>query len=254
MAARLAKLLVAKRKGAGKDTDRGSKFAHREFRKSRDQAAAMVNVSPRLVIHASKVMKDGSDELIAVVESGGLAVSTASVLAGLPEAEQKKVVASGAKEAARKVRELQSGKNNAKQALPAPSTATSLECFGVVCVGAPGGAPARGAWKRRRGWVVFLWVASSGLAEAIETLKARGSATSVGIHGSMNRSAAIRVVGQLAFGLLPRSAELAERAKMTWYSATRPPTPPSAVCRAWPSRFQSDSRGSSHRASATARS
>ena len=42
----------------------------------------------------------GCDELIAAVESGVVAVSTAGVLAGLPEQEQKAVVTRGAARAA----------------------------------------------------------------------------------------------------------------------------------------------------------
>lgn len=59
--------------------------------------------------HASKAIKNGCEELITAVESGVLAVSTAAPLAGLPEEEQKNAIAAGAKEIARKVRELRAG-------------------------------------------------------------------------------------------------------------------------------------------------
>ena len=50
---------------------------------SRVKADAIVNVSPRLVTYALKILKDGSDELIAAVDSGALAVTPAAALAGL---------------------------------------------------------------------------------------------------------------------------------------------------------------------------
>lgn len=48
---------------------------------ARDQAAAMLNVSGRSVDHASAVLKQGSPELIAAVESGKVAVSKAAKIA-----------------------------------------------------------------------------------------------------------------------------------------------------------------------------
>ena len=144
------------------------------------QAAAQVNVSPRLTSYAIKVLQNGSRELIAAVESGAVAVTPAAVLAGLPEAEQKNVVAAGAKEAARKVRELRAGKSSAACAEPASSPSASPGCFGVVCVQAlgplqsaePGVLPMRAAGSKHN--VVFLWVDSGGLHDAIDALKSRG--------------------------------------------------------------------------------
>jgi len=155
VAARLAKMMAAKQEGAG----RGANLLTRQFRKSRDQAAAMVNVSTRLVIHASKVIKDGADELIAAVESGGLAVSAASVLAGRPKEEQVEAVSRGTRAAASKARELRAGKKKGEPARP------SAGCFGVLSVDAErGGADD----------VALLWVPAGALDHAIETLKAGG--------------------------------------------------------------------------------
>jgi len=131
--------------------------------RSSGEAAALVNVSPRLTYHAVKVLQTGCAELIAAVESGALAVSSASALAGLPHEEQKKVVAGGAREAARKIRDLRAG--------PAPSPRPSPGQFGVMV--------SKGAMPHRREksgseQIVFLWVAAAGLEAAVDALQARG--------------------------------------------------------------------------------
>ncbi len=146
VAARLAKLLVAKRKAP--DADRGADLLTGKFKKTRDEAAAMVNISPRMVIYASKVIKDGCPQLIAAVESGALALTPAAVLAKLPQEEQAQAVASRAKHAARKAR------------APRPS----LGPFGVV------GVKASDHEER----LTLLWVRSRELADAISALKGHG--------------------------------------------------------------------------------
>ena len=90
-----------------------------------------------------------------------MAVTPAGALAGLLEEEQKKVVAGGAKEAARKVRELRTGKSNADRAQPAPSPRASLGSFGVVD-DAYGPRP---SGEVRNHGVVFLWLAPGGLVD-----------------------------------------------------------------------------------------
>lgn len=90
VAARLAKLIADQRKDLGADLLQG------KLRRSRDEAAEMVNVSPRLVIYATRVTKEGCAELIAAVESGELALTPAAVLAGLSKDEQSQAVAGGA--------------------------------------------------------------------------------------------------------------------------------------------------------------
>ena len=100
VAARLAKLMEAdatKRRGRKKF---GADLHRIPDRRSAGDAAGMVNVSPRLVNYAIKVLRDGSGELIAAVESGGLALTPAAVLAGLPKDEQAQAVAGGVKHAA----------------------------------------------------------------------------------------------------------------------------------------------------------
>ena len=69
-----------------------------------------VNVSARLTSYAMKVLRDGCEELVEAMGNGKLAVSAA---AGLPEAEQRRLVEAGPKEALRKVRELRGGREGA---------------------------------------------------------------------------------------------------------------------------------------------
>ncbi len=159
VAARLAKMLE---KEAVKRKSRHSANLHSAQRgKSSSGAAAVVNVSTRLVTHAIKVLRDGCAELIAAVESGELAVSTAASLVALPSQEQAQVVAGGAKEIAARVRRMRSTPP------PSPSPASrSLGTFGVLFEKpAPehDGVP-----------VAFLWVASSAVPEAVEALQQRG--------------------------------------------------------------------------------
>lgn len=59
---------------------------------SNTKAAEAVNVSPRSVASASKVLEQGSPELVEAVERGEVAVSTAAVLAEAPKEEQKEIV------------------------------------------------------------------------------------------------------------------------------------------------------------------
>jgi hypothetical protein len=61
--------------------------------KSRDQAAAAVNVSPRSVERASVVLRSGIPDLVSAVGSGTIAVSAAAKIAKLPEAEQIEAIA-----------------------------------------------------------------------------------------------------------------------------------------------------------------
>lgn len=60
---------------------------------SQEGAAQMLGVSRRLVQHARAVAENGSAELVAAVESGELAVSTAAHLAHLPADDQREVLA-----------------------------------------------------------------------------------------------------------------------------------------------------------------
>jgi hypothetical protein len=119
----------------------------------------MVNVSRRLVDHACRVINNGGNELIAAVESGGLAVSVASLLAGLTKPEQAEAMAGGAQAAAVRARELRARK--AQSAAPA----TSPGSFGVLGATAP---------EVPTSDVVFLWVEAGSLAAAMAALRSRG--------------------------------------------------------------------------------
>ena len=66
--------------------------------KARDQAAATVNVSPRSVESASKVLRDGASELVDKVDTGKVSVSTAAALAEASLEKQQEIVARGPKE------------------------------------------------------------------------------------------------------------------------------------------------------------
>ena len=75
--------------------------------RSREHAAAQVSVSPRSVEHASKVLAHGAPALVAAVDRGEVAVSTAAEIArALPVAEQTELVARGEKEILRASKEI----------------------------------------------------------------------------------------------------------------------------------------------------
>lgn len=74
---------------------------------ARVHAAAQVSVSPRSVEHASKVLAHGAPALVAAVDRGEVAVSTAAEIArALPVAEQAELVARGEKEILRASKEI----------------------------------------------------------------------------------------------------------------------------------------------------
>lgn len=77
------------------ERDRGGKFAPaaEPAGKSRDHAAAMVNVSPRSVQDAAKVIGSGTPHLIAAVEQGRIPVSVAVKMVAEPRDIQDSLVA-----------------------------------------------------------------------------------------------------------------------------------------------------------------
>jgi hypothetical protein len=95
VAGRLAKLLDTKRRKANFADLQNSQGAQ-----SYSKVAANVNVSPRLVSSAVKVLRDGCAELVAAVESGDWKLTTAAALAGQSWEEQKRAVQGGAKKPA----------------------------------------------------------------------------------------------------------------------------------------------------------
>ena len=62
---------------------------------ARDQAAAALNVSPRSVEHASKVLARAAPELAKAVQAGKVSVSTAARLTALPPIEQRAAATGG---------------------------------------------------------------------------------------------------------------------------------------------------------------
>jgi ParB-like chromosome segregation protein Spo0J len=73
---------------------------------SRDKAAAIVNVSPRTVETAAKVIKSGAPELVDAVDHGEVSVSAAREIAELAADEQRAVVAGGRKKVRAKASEI----------------------------------------------------------------------------------------------------------------------------------------------------
>lgn len=61
--------------------------------KSKQEAAALLNVSERSVKRAAAVQRDGAPELVAEVDAGRMRVSTAADLAELPKDRQREIVA-----------------------------------------------------------------------------------------------------------------------------------------------------------------
>lgn len=73
---------------------------------SREKAAEVVNVSPRTIQHASKVLENGTPELNRMVESDAVSVSAAAAVATLPRPEQAKVVEKGPEAVREKAKEM----------------------------------------------------------------------------------------------------------------------------------------------------
>jgi hypothetical protein len=113
-----------------------------------------VNVSPRLVAYAIKVLDHGCPELIAAVESGAFKVSAAARLTDLPPARQIEEVAHGPERAAAAAR---------KRARQRDAELHPIGSFGRLPQGGGGEQTVR-----------MLWVTADSLLLAIQTLKRRG--------------------------------------------------------------------------------
>jgi hypothetical protein len=135
VAARLARLLETEAvKRRGRRTEKVANLPLIPSGKSRDQAAASVNVSPRLVAHALRLLSKDSPELVQAVESGSMPVSKAARLLGVASPNTQH---------------------------PRPNTPSEPWPFGLLT------APADSA-------LAYLWVAQAGLTKAIATLRNRG--------------------------------------------------------------------------------
>jgi hypothetical protein len=74
--------------------------------KAADKAASVVNVSPRLVEMATKVINSGTPELVTAIDRGAVSVSAAADLLELPAKEQRAVLDKGQKQVRAKVLEI----------------------------------------------------------------------------------------------------------------------------------------------------
>lgn len=93
IAARIKPIFEEEARGRqGQRTDIKANLPESDYRQSRDDAAQAVNVSPRTVQNADKVLKQGAPELIKAVDIGSIPVSAATMAAKLPETEQREIV------------------------------------------------------------------------------------------------------------------------------------------------------------------
>ena len=83
---------------------------------SQDDAAEMLNVSPRSVRSAVKVQADATPELVQAVEAGRVSVSAAADVATLPKVEQAQIVARGEREILQAAKEIRANKAEERRA------------------------------------------------------------------------------------------------------------------------------------------
>lgn len=77
---------------------------------SRAKAAELLNVSPRSVASAAKVIADGAPSLVAALETGAVSASAAADVATLPKPEQAEIVARGEREILQAAKQIRSAK------------------------------------------------------------------------------------------------------------------------------------------------
>lgn len=97
----------------------------------RKTAADMLNVSPRSVASAKKVIEQGAPELVAEVEQGRLAVSVAEKIAALPRARQTEIMATTEPKNLKTVAK-QEERNGKELALATKQRALPTKLFGVI--------------------------------------------------------------------------------------------------------------------------
>ena len=106
------------RRGSEMDYEYSNSIEPEEFGRSSEKAAELVNVSPRSVAYANKVIEDGIPELSNKVMSDEIAVSTAALISETAPEEQKELIAKGEKEilkAASQIKRLKADIRKAKQ-------------------------------------------------------------------------------------------------------------------------------------------
>jgi ParB-like chromosome segregation protein Spo0J len=121
-------LLAARLKGAFEEEARanmsrgGQGLANLPTLHSRDQAAATVKVSSRLVGSAAKVVKQGAPALVAAVGRDEVTASAAADVVALDPGEQAALVAQGPAAVRQKARELRAARTRSKEPRSADST------------------------------------------------------------------------------------------------------------------------------------
>lgn len=100
------------RKRAGKAAELRADLP--EAMRPREQAAQLLNVSPRSVENANKVIKKGSPELVQAVQEGKVKVDAAAVLAELPPEEQNQTLEEGKQAVKAQVQRLRQRKSGHK--------------------------------------------------------------------------------------------------------------------------------------------
>ena len=94
---------------------------------ARDKAGEAFMISGMTVQHATKVLREGVDELIAAVDKGDVAVSTAAVIAELPEKEQREVVSRGREQMRKEAERQTTQKRRENQQARAQLAAKTVE-------------------------------------------------------------------------------------------------------------------------------
>lgn len=106
---------------------------------TRDRAAELLNTDIAGVDRARKVVKDGTPELIAAVESGRVSVYAAADVATLPKEEQTVIVARGEKEILEAAKSIRTEKAVAKKAERIAEVKRQAEEIAVSTPAAPSG-------------------------------------------------------------------------------------------------------------------
>jgi hypothetical protein len=103
------------------------------------EAAHLVNVSPRSVENASRVIRDGTPELVAAVDGGDVAVSAAADIARRPAEEQRAVIATDDKQAikaaAKQIREQEKAVRHERERVRRTEAAAAAVAAGPTHAG-----------------------------------------------------------------------------------------------------------------------
>jgi hypothetical protein len=158
VAARTAKLLeneaLERQRQGGRDL--AANLQRGQAGRSGEKAGSWLNVSPRSVMHAAKVLRCGCPKLIALVDTGELAVSAAARLASRGHEDQEKALAKRAQRLADRP-----PRRERLAPVPTPLFRAGLGDFGVL---------GKDVDHER----MLIWVETRALSLAIKALKRRG--------------------------------------------------------------------------------